>query len=360
MKIRIFGPAFFALALAGCSSTGHDSSLITGSTRPVVAPSLVADVAPHYAAAFLPTVAGGVEGIRQTSGPERIDQTIVYPNRDYGAGENVVQISIARPSAGVAYYQAPSLRELQADMRRALPGTALNVNTAPGENLYGVFGYALGRSEAEGNCIYGWQTIKDVSRGDATGMSRFYASRYAARVRVRFCDRTMSEDALVSLMRGLRVREVTASTLEMLRFAEGSGTAERQTPAAAPIREAGFAPVVTDSAPQGLRRPDQGRIAPDPVMQASGAVVEGPAVEPAFRAPRSAITAIEASASAEASIPQAPLASAPRVRLPAEVTGKPGTATMEVLPLPVASRIATPPIPTPTSLRKELRAAEPF
>ena len=73
-----------------------------------------------------------------------------------------------------------------------------------------------------------------------TGFGRLSSKRYAAKVRLRYCHPSLSEAALVSLMSGLKVREMTAATVEMLRFAEGSGVPARavNVAAAEPVRAA--------------------------------------------------------------------------------------------------------------------------
>ena len=225
MPLRFMVITALALSVAGCVS-GIDPTISTGSVKPV-GPALIADVAPEYAAAYLPQIAGGVEAVRQTSKPDQVFQTILYPNPGYGAGENSLSVSIAPPSAGKSFYQAPTTREIAAEMRSTLPGIAMAISSAPGENMQGPFGYAIGRTSGGDSCIFAWQIAEDISRTEQTGFGRLASKRYAAKVRLRYCHPSLSEAALVSLMSGLKVREMTAATLEMLRFAEGSGVPAR-------------------------------------------------------------------------------------------------------------------------------------
>ncbi|MGJ8572121.1 MAG: cellulose biosynthesis protein BcsN [Hoeflea sp.] len=225
MIMRFMTIAAFALSTSGCA-TGVDTTMYTGSVKPV-APTLIADVAPEYAAAYLPQVAGGIKAVRQSSKPEQVFQTILYPNPGYQAGENSLSVSIAPPSSGKSYYQAPSQREIANEMRIALPGIAMTIASVPGENLQGPFGYAIGRASGGDSCIFGWQIAEDISRSDQVGFSKLASKRYAAKLRLRYCHPSLSEAALVSLMSGLKVREVSATTFEMLRFAEGSGVSAR-------------------------------------------------------------------------------------------------------------------------------------
>jgi hypothetical protein len=243
MTLRIMAMMALALSVAGCA-TGDDPTLVTGSIRPE-APALIADVAPDYAAAYLPQMAGRIEAVRQSSKPGHVFQTILYPSPGYEAGENTLSVSIAPPSSDPSYRQAPSGNEIMAEIRAALPGAAMAIAAAPGQNLQGPFGYATGPSADGGACIFAWQITKDISRSDQAGFGKLARSRHAAKIRLRYCHPSMSETGLVSMMSGLRVREISDATIEMLRFAEGSGVpsragyasgSPRQQPAATPVK----------------------------------------------------------------------------------------------------------------------------
>ncbi|MEM5494292.1 cellulose biosynthesis protein BcsN [Hoeflea sp. AS16] len=243
MMSRFMAIMVVILSASGCT-TGVDTSLSTGSLKPQ-APTLIADVAPEYAAAYLPQAAGGIEAVRQSSKPDQVFQTVLYPNPGYAAGENSLSVSIAPPSSGRSYYQAPTRREIVGEMRTALPDVAMAIAAAPGQNQQGAFGYAIGRSAGGDACIFAWQIVEDISRSGQTGWSKLARSRYAAKIRLRYCHPEMSEAGLVSLVSGLRLREVSATTIEMLRFAEGSGVSSRQGYASSPVEERPAAKPVT-------------------------------------------------------------------------------------------------------------------
>ena len=234
MKLHIMAMMALALTASGCA-TDDDPLMFTGSIKPV-APTLIADVSPDYAAAYLPQVAGRVEAVRQSSKPDQIFQSVLYPNPGYGDGENELSVDIAPPSKGTSYFQAPTQGQVMREMRAALPDVKMQISTAVGENAYGPFGYATGQRASGGSCIFAWQTAEDISRADQTGFGRFTRTHYAAKVRLRYCHPSMSQTGLVSLMSGLRIREVSGSTIEMLRFAEGSGVAARATYAVEPVQ----------------------------------------------------------------------------------------------------------------------------
>lgn len=225
MMPRLMVMMALALPVAGCA-TGDDPVLFTNSVPPV-APTLSADVATNYAAAYLPQVAGGVESVRQSSEADRVFQTILYPNPGYDDGENRLTVSIAPTSAGPSYYQAPTRRQIDSEMRRALPDAKMRITSTAGRNLHGPFGYAIGPAANGGTCIFAWQTAADIGRAGETGIARLTRTHYAAKIRLRYCHPSMAEASLVSLMAGLRIREVSQTSVEMLRFAEGSGVAGR-------------------------------------------------------------------------------------------------------------------------------------
>lgn len=232
MTLRIMAMMALALSVSGCA-TGDDPTLVTGSIRPE-APALIADVAPDYAAAYLPQVAGRIESVRQSSKPEQVFQTILYPSPGYEAGENTLSVSIAPSSSDPSYRQAPTRNEIMAEIRAALPGAAMAIAAAPGRNLQGPFGYATGPGTGGGACIFAWQVASDISRSEQTGFGKLARSRHAAKIRLRYCHPSMNEAALVSMMSGMRVREISGTTIEMLRFAEGSGVPLREGYASAP------------------------------------------------------------------------------------------------------------------------------
>ena len=267
MVLRFTAVMAIAVSASGCT-TGIDPAITTGSVKPV-APTLIADVAPNYAAAYLPQIAGGIAAVRQSSKPERVSQTILYPNPGYEVGENSLSVSIAPPSSGKSYYQAPTRREIAHEMRAVLPGITMAIAPAPGENLQGPFGYAIGRTADGGSCIFGWQIAKNISRSDQMGFGRLARPRYAAKLRLRYCHPSLGETALVSLMSGLKVREVSATTLEMLRFAEGSGARSRPAtpravvsarPVAPPVKTVAKAAIKTAAATGGSPLRDAPRV----------------------------------------------------------------------------------------------------
>ncbi|MCY0150005.1 cellulose biosynthesis protein BcsN [Hoeflea sp. G2-23] len=300
MTPRLMTMMVLAMSVSGCA-TGDDPTMFTGAIKPV-APTLTADVSPDYAAAYLPQVAGRVDAVRQTSRTDHIFQTILYPNPGYSDGENQLTVSIAPPSSDKSYFQAPTQREVVREMRGQLPGVPMRIMATAGQNQNGPFGYAIGASANGGTCIFAWQTARDISRDDQTGFARFGRTRYAAKVRLRYCHPTMTEGSLVSLMAGLRIREVSEATVEMLRFAEGSGVAGRATYA---IQQ------------------------PEPVQK-----------RPTALRPK----AVVATASGKAKTAALPVRSGPRVLKPEELAGYKNAQASMPATVAVASKVATKPV----------------
>jgi len=218
--------AALPLLVTGCTSVS-DPFLETGAIRPD-APPISTEVAPEFAAAYLPANSGRIESVRQTVRDGFFEQAIVYSNATASAGENVLTVRIGEPSEGKTFQRAPTRRAILAEMRQVLPGVAMTIDAAPGQNTHGIYGYATGPLGASGSCLYAWQFAKRVSPVRETAMGRIGAGNYAAQVRLRFCHPTMPQERIASLMGGMRLKPVTRDTFDMLQYAGGSGYARSQ------------------------------------------------------------------------------------------------------------------------------------
>ncbi|MGQ3212077.1 cellulose biosynthesis protein BcsN [Shinella sp.] len=212
--------------IAGCTAV-PDPFLETGAIRPD-APPLSTEVSPDFAAAYLPSIAGRIESVRQTSRADFFEQKIVYTNATASAGENLLTVRVGTPSEGMVFLRAPTRSAILAEMRQALPGVAMAINAAPGQNLHGVYGYATGPLGKAGSCVYAWQFAKRVSPVRGSAMGRLGAGSYSAQVRLRFCHPTLPQERLAMLMDGMRLKPVTRETFDMLSYAGGSGSMRSQ------------------------------------------------------------------------------------------------------------------------------------
>ena len=213
--------ALLPLLATGCTAV-PDPFLETGAVHPD-APPISTEVLPEFAAAYLPSISGRIESVRQTVRDDYFEQAIVYSNATASAGENVLTVRAGTPAEGVAFLRAPTRRAIMAEMRQVLPGVAMTINPAAGQNIHGVYGYATGPLGTSGSCLYAWQFAKRASPLPETGMGRLNAGNYSAQVRLRFCHPTMPEDRIAALMGGMRLKPVTHDTFGLLQYAGGSG-----------------------------------------------------------------------------------------------------------------------------------------
>lgn len=218
--------AALPLLATGCTAV-HDPFLETGSIRPD-APPISTEVSPEFAAAYLPSISGRIESVRQTVRGDFFEQAIVYSNATASAGENVLTVRVGTPSEGVTFLRAPTRRAILAEMRQALPDVAMRINSAAGQNTHGIYGYATGPLGASGSCLYAWQFAKRTAPLSETAMGRLGDGNYSAQVRLRFCHPSMPEERIAALMAGMRLKPVTDQTFDMLRYAGGSGVLRSQ------------------------------------------------------------------------------------------------------------------------------------
>lgn len=241
--------AALPLLAAGCTAV-PDPFLETGAIRPD-APPISTEVSPEFAAAYLPSISGRIESVRQTARDGFFEQAIVYSNATASAGENVLTVRVGTSSEGAAFLRAPTRRAMLAEMRQALPGVSMAINPAMGENVHGVYGYATGPLGTSGSCLYAWQFAKRVSPLKETAMGRLGTGNYSAQVRLRFCHPTMPEERIASLMGGMRLKPVTRDTFSLLQYAGGSGYARSTQPVFARAEPA----VIVDESVEPRRMP---------------------------------------------------------------------------------------------------------
>lgn len=243
-----------ALPLAACTSTTQDPFL-TAATGLAAAPPISAEVSPQFALAALPPSAGRIVSVQQVARENGLGQTVVYANRTALSGDNALTIEVSNADAATRPVRAPTRGEIRKEMAETLPGIAMRIDDVIGDNAQGVFGYALGTSGGA-HCLYGWQVVKS---GAAVQRP------YAASLRLRFCDPSMSEAELVSLMQGLRLLPVSKETVAMLRKAPGR----------AYVMPASLAPdVIAEPVLPRRSRPRQNIVAP--VEQADAVAVPLP------------------------------------------------------------------------------------
>jgi hypothetical protein len=253
------GPAFSGLALlAACSTSGPDLYLTTQavSAKPQ---SSVSTVAPQFAAAQLPALAGPALLVRQSLDGDRVRQEIVYANRTALSGENLLTV-IAGPPKEASLLQPPSVAEVRREMRAMLPASvSARMGATLGANINGRYGYATASLPGGGACLYAWQRIKSVNAADKPGFAGLTDDRIAAQIRLRYCDPALNEAQIRLLMDGLSMRPISGATIDMLRYAAGSGVNAATAPQPAIIAPVASVEPVSVSKP----RPRKARVEPE-------------------------------------------------------------------------------------------------
>lgn len=214
-------PFLLLSTLASCTSVAPDPYLTTQAVAPEAAPAIT-DVSADFAAAYLPTYAGGIQSVRQSVANNSLHQEIVYANQTAFSGENVLTVDIGPPEDG-QFLRPPSQWQVKNEMRSALPGINAAISPVIGDNVAGAFGYATA-NVGKGSCIYAWQYIKQVTPRDSTGFAKFTRRHLAATVRLRYCHPSIPADRIHVLMDGLQIKDMNSQTIDMLRFAAGTAS----------------------------------------------------------------------------------------------------------------------------------------
>lgn len=219
---------------ASCSTVVMDPFLTNSVVAPV-GPPVASEVAPEYAIALLPSVAGPAHSIRQQVQDLYAKQEIVYENPTTMQGENILTVEVAQSGSTKFPMRAPNESKLKSEMRKAFPDIAMSISPFIGQNSNGVYGYATGSFGSSGSCIYAWQFIKGLAGNDTSYFSNLTASSYSAQVRLRYCSPTIGRDNIALFMQGLRVKPVSKETFGVLKFAIGSNVAAHSMPVVQPI-----------------------------------------------------------------------------------------------------------------------------
>ena len=245
------------MILSGCTSV--DDPFLNASAAKTGGTALSTSVSKDMALAALP-VAGGAASVRQTAQGDKAEQLIVYPNATTIPGENLLTVSV-----GGKARRAPSREMVMAEMRKALPGVRMAINPAIGENAYGVFGYATGALPGEGSCLYAWQITPQREKPSFTSDER------AAAIRLRYCSTASSQEKIVGLMRGLRLKAIDTNTVSNLQMAAGTGIGDLEMFAAE-----------TPASPRAVYRQTPRVAAREqvPVVKAEVAAIEQPVEKP--------------------------------------------------------------------------------
>lgn len=121
------------------------------------------------------------------------------------SGQNVLRVQFFGPVdqslAGQSTLSDRSLAttNISSELRSRFPGVSMRRSPYYVQNRYGPFGYAVGRASGGDTCLYAWQRIRPA------GQTTLVSNKGTISLRLRICDRTMTEAQLLSVMYGIMI-----------------------------------------------------------------------------------------------------------------------------------------------------------
>ncbi|MFN7008389.1 MAG: cellulose biosynthesis protein BcsN [Allorhizobium sp.] len=203
---------FSLLLLASCASVEDPwlDGISTAATAGSAGAGVNRELNPQLAAADIPAIGASPIAVRQLSSEDGSVQQIVYPNRATIAGENMLVVREVAAGSSAAR-KAPTSAELAREMRKAMPGVAMDVTPVLGSNAYGPYGAARGTLPSGGGCVYAWQVVNRPSAAFGQGAK-------AVQVRLRYCDADRKAEELVSLLSSLTLSSGRAIAMAPLAY----------------------------------------------------------------------------------------------------------------------------------------------
>ena len=198
------------LATMGCTRSLQVGSAATDRTVPV------------NTAFILPPPGGpALVAVTERTYANGVQQDIALATNSTLPVQNAFRVRLFGPIKAAAEGQTSlpeqfqPLRQVDSEIRRAVPGVALKRAPFFVQNRYGPFGYAVGRRGSE-TCLYGFQNIR--------ARSFSWNDRGSIDIRLRMCDTNATEAQLLAVMYGF-----TANV-----FVDAAGWNPYGDPAAAP------------------------------------------------------------------------------------------------------------------------------
>jgi hypothetical protein len=184
-----------ALLLAGCATT---KPLDAYSPRPQE---------PATALLALSPGAGAILGVVETGYVNAVEQTISLDSTAKVAGQNYIKIQMFETNAhsstpgGLQDVPLANL-DLAGEARGTVNYADMKLSPYFVQNLYGPFGYSMGRTEFGDLCMYAWQRISpDMMPGGGV-------ARGAINLRALICDGRKTERELLDVMFQMRIKGV--------------------------------------------------------------------------------------------------------------------------------------------------------
>lgn len=132
-----------------------------------------------------------------------VEQTIALETRAATGGQNSLGVRIlglARTWGDDALVPTVMTEaSIAGEMRSAFPGVMMTISPAFLQNVYGPFGYAVGRGAGRDLCFYGWQRIADE-------VTTPFVRQGAIDTRLRLCQSGADEPTLLAGMYGYTVQ----------------------------------------------------------------------------------------------------------------------------------------------------------
>jgi hypothetical protein len=202
-RLRLPGllkPALFSLSaafiLAGCATMQPLES---------ASPHMVD---PSEALLALSPGAGAILSVVETGYVNAVEQTISLDTRSRTPGQNYITIqkfeAIAHSSTPGGLQDVPLANlDLAGEARGTVSYADMKLSPYFVQNLYGPFGYSMGRTATADLCMYAWQrVVADMKPGGGV-------KRGAINIRALICDSEKSEQELLGVMLQLRIKGVT-------------------------------------------------------------------------------------------------------------------------------------------------------
>jgi hypothetical protein len=182
--------------LAGCATT---VPLETASPHSVSAPEAMLALSPG---------AGAILGVVETVYVNATEQYITLDTHARSPGQNYISIQKFATAAesltpgGLQDVELVNL-DMAGEARGAVSYADMRLSPFFVQNLYGPFGYSMGRTATADLCMYAWQRI-GPDRRPGGGVERG-----AINIRVLICDNRKSEAELLDIMFQMRIKGVT-------------------------------------------------------------------------------------------------------------------------------------------------------
>jgi hypothetical protein len=218
--------AAMSLLLSGCIFNSPLDRELTSATTLEPSPldgyqyELAREMPVSRAFVELPMMTGPIIAVREKRYANGVEQIVVLESEAAADGENRVEIRVVQDSRADSrikneYLQVRTTRQeqIRSDFREFVWGVPMQIVSAVEANAYGTYGYALGRSKQGYNCLLGWQNVKGVMRQKRL-LGFISTATTQMSVRLRICRTDLTEDQLVSIIRGMRITVDPSALME--------------------------------------------------------------------------------------------------------------------------------------------------